>query len=301
MLRTVALFKSTGQVSKRPYPADKAFRKLTDPAQLLVLHMVLDKPGITLREIQNELQNTLLLDLDTSTICRFLHTSGFSRQRLRTVAIQRDEVLRLRYTQDMSVFSAEMLVFIDETGADRRNIIRQHGYSLRGKPMCNQIMLVRGERVSAIACIAVDGLLDVRTVRGTTDGDTFYEFVQTHLLQHLMPFNGVNPRSVVVLDNCSIHHIPEIVASIEDVGALVYFLPPYSPDFNPIEEAFSKVKTVLRSTEVEMANVTDVELLLLASFTSITPDDCYGWFSHSGIYFFLNDNITWLNKELHNE
>ena len=150
--------------------------------------------------------------------------------------------------------------------------------------MCNQIMLVRGERVSAIACIAVDGLLDVRTVRGTTDGDTFYEFVQTHLLQHLMPFNGVNPRSVVVLDNCSIHHIPEIVASIEDVGALVYFLPPYSPDFNPIEEAFSKVKTVLRSTEVEMANVTDVELLLLASFTSITPDDCYGWFSHSGIY-----------------
>ena len=136
---------------------------------------------------------------------------------MRTVAIQRDEVLRLRYTQDMSVFSAEMLVFIDETGADRRNIIRQHGYSLRGKPMCNQIMLVRGERVSAIACIAVDGLLDVRTVRGTTDGDTFYEFVQTHLLQHLMPFNGVNPRSVVVLDNCSIHHIPEIVASIEDV------------------------------------------------------------------------------------
>lgn len=76
MLRTVALFKSTGQVSKRSYPADKAFRKLTDPAQLLVLHMVLDKPGITLREMQNELQNMLLLDLDTSTICRFLHTVG---------------------------------------------------------------------------------------------------------------------------------------------------------------------------------------------------------------------------------
>ena len=90
----------------------------------------------------------------------------------------------------MSVFSAEMLVFIDETGADRKNIIRQHGYSLRGKPLCNQIMLVRGERVSAIACIVVDGLLDVMTVRGTTDGDTFYEFVQTHLLQHLTPFNG---------------------------------------------------------------------------------------------------------------
>ena len=52
VLRTVALFKSTGQVSKRPYPADKAFRKLTDPAHFLVLHMVFIKPGITLREIQ---------------------------------------------------------------------------------------------------------------------------------------------------------------------------------------------------------------------------------------------------------
>ena len=54
-----------------------------------------------------------------------------------------------------------------------------------------------------------------------------------------MPFDGHNPHSVVILDNCSIHHIPEIVHMIQEVGALVHFLPPYSPDLNPIEEAFS--------------------------------------------------------------
>ena len=93
----------------------------------------------------------------------------------------------------------------------------------------------------------------------------------------------MNPHSVIILDNCSIHHASGIVHTIEEVGALVHFLPPYSPDFNPIKEAFSKVKTVLKTTEAAM-DVNDVETLLLASFTSITPDDCKGWILHSGIY-----------------
>lgn len=93
------------------------------------------------------------------------------------------------------------------------------------------------------------GLLDVKTFQGTANGNLFYNFVQTHLLLNLMPYNGVNPHSLVVLDNCVIHHITEVIASIEDIGALVLFLPPYSPDLNPIEELFSKLKTTLKSAE----------------------------------------------------
>ena len=62
---------------------------------------------------------------------------------------------------------------------------------------------------------------------------------------------------------------------------LVHFLPPYSPDFNHIEEAFSKVKTELKSIDLE---IIDTEIAGLASFTTITPQDCRGWISHSGIY-----------------
>ena len=120
-------------------------------------------------------------------------------------------------------------------------MLRKYGYSLCGKTPVNHTLLVRGERVSAIACMSVAGLLDVKTVKGTSDGDTFYDFVQSHLLQHLMPFNGTDPHSVVILDNCSIHHVPEISRSIQDVGALIHYLPPYSPDLNPIEEMFSKI------------------------------------------------------------
>ena len=99
-----------------------------------------------------------------------------------------------------------------------------------------------------------------------------------------MPFNGVNPHSVVILDNCSVHHVPEAVKSVEEVGALLLFLPPYSPDFNPIEEAFSKVKSTLKLYNYNMEHISDIETLLLMSFFEITHEDCIGWVNHPKIY-----------------
>ena len=113
-----------------------------------------------------------------------------------------------------------MLVFLDETGADCRNAMRKYGYSMRGMPLVSHQLLVRGERVFALAIISVSGLLDVKVVRGTTNGDTFYDFIQENLPLNLMLFNGENPHSVVIMDNCSIHHIDEIVPMIQEVGAL---------------------------------------------------------------------------------
>ena len=86
------------------------------------------------------------------------------------------------------------------------------------------------------------GLLDCEIVHGPVDGDTFYEIVQRSLLPHSMQFDGNNPQSMVIMDNAAIHHVRDVVKLINEVGALVHFLPPYSPDYNPIEEAFSKVK-----------------------------------------------------------
>ena len=283
--RTVQLLFQSGSVSKRPYPKEKAFKKLTVPAQLFILNLVVDNPGMYLDEVQKQLETTLMLEVSLSTICRFLCDSGFTRKKLQKVALQQDKFLREQYISDVSVYSKDMLVFVDETGADKRNTLRKYGYSLRGKTPRSYELLVRGERVSAVACMSSAGLLDVKTVRETTNGDTFYDFVQTHLLPHLMPFDGRNPHSVVVMDNCSIHHVQEVVTSIQDVGALVHFLAPYSPDFNPIEELFAKVKVELKSREPQMHHITDFNLLLLAAFTTVTPHDCNGWINHCGIYF----------------
>ena len=75
---------------------------------------------------------------------------------------------------------------------------------------------------------------------GAVTGDVFEQFVWCSILPHLMPFNGANQHSIVVMDNASIHHVDDITANS---GSRSLFLPPYSPDFNPIEELFSKLKT----------------------------------------------------------
>ena len=87
-----------------------------------------------------------------------------------------------------------------------------------------------------------------------------------------MPFNGINPHSIVVLDNCAIHHTAEVKSMLKWIGVLVHFLLPYTPNFNPIEEAFSKVKSDLGS-HFDGDGTTDGETLQLTSFTSITPQD----------------------------
>ena len=84
------------------------------------------------------------------------------------------------------------------------------------------------------------------------------------------------------MDNCSIHHVSGIVQMIEEVGSIVHFLPPYSPDFMPIELAFSKVKTALKTDDMQQ-NV-DMESALLAAFATITTQDCQSWISESGLY-----------------
>ena len=152
-------------------------------------------------EIQRELLDLFLVDVNISTIVRFLHQTGFSRQKLRHVALQQDALLREQYVINVSLYNADIFVFVDKTGADRRNSLHKYGYSLRAESATDHSLLVRGERVSAIACLSVNRLLDVKTVKGTSTGDTFSDFVHTHLMPHLMPFNGVNPHSVVVLDN----------------------------------------------------------------------------------------------------
>jgi transposase len=115
--------------------------------------------------------------------------------------------------------------------------------------------MCRGIKVSAVAAVALDGLVSVQCSRDSINEDVFCEFLERYLLPHLLPFNGVNPRSVVILDNASIHHTARPVELIQSVGALVHYLPAYSPDLNPIEEMFSKVKACLQENDAAIQKV----------------------------------------------
>ena len=107
--RTIELFQTSGSVSKRSYPTDRAYRELTSLAQLFILTLVLEQPGIYLHEMQRELKENMMLEVSTSTLCKFLHRSGFSRQRMRAVALQQDRAHREQYIFDVFVYTPECL------------------------------------------------------------------------------------------------------------------------------------------------------------------------------------------------
>ncbi len=180
--RTLAVFNTTGEVQKKPYPTEKAFRVITEPVQFFIIHLLLDRPGIYLREIKSTLEVELGVDVTESAICKFLKKAGFTRQRLVTYALQRNDELRHEFSAELALYKTHTLVFDDETGTDRRYTIRRMGYSIRGHPAKAQKLLVRGERISVIAAMSVHGILAVDIVRGGVDADRYYDFVCRHLL-----------------------------------------------------------------------------------------------------------------------
>ena len=197
-------------------------------------------------------------------------------------AAQQDKQLRAQFASDVSIYKSDMLVFIDETGSDRRDTLRKKGYSLRNKPpKALNLFHSNREHVSALACMSKKGILGCELVHGGVDGDQFYDFVERSVLPNLQTFNGEAPHSVVILDNCSIHHVSSVIDLFNEVGVIVHFLPPYSPDYNPIELAFSKVKQSMKTDMHISLNIDDV---VLTAFATITADDCCAWIHESGLY-----------------
>lgn len=95
-------------------------------------------------------------------------------------------------------------------------------------------------------------------------------------------FDGTNARSVVVVDNASVHHINTVENRIHQTGAIVKFLPPYSPDLYPMEEVLSKLKLFLKHNQVAYTSTQSPSWILMMGFNTITAQDCIGYMRHSG-------------------
>ena len=150
---------------------------------------------------------------------------------------------------EVSAFDQIMFIWIDETGSDRRHEIRKFGYALKGTPARTYQLRIGGKRLSAIPVMTTNGIEDVYVTTGSVNGDVFQHFLCKCVSAKLLPFNGQNPHSIVVMDNASIHHVTRVQEIITGVGARLLFLPSYSPDLMPLEEVFAKVKAVLKAKD----------------------------------------------------
>ena len=141
--------------------------------QMLLLRMILEKPGVYPCEIQEELLCIFGAYVCMSTICRMLKMMGCTRQAMRRIAIQRSDEKWAEFMADISLYDVSMLVWLDESGCDDRNYRRKYGYCMRGIPPCDHRLLIRGTRYTAILILSVEGVHDVYIAEGNMNGDRF--------------------------------------------------------------------------------------------------------------------------------
>jgi transposase len=167
----------------------------------------------------------------------------------------------------------DQLVFIDETWATT-NMTRRYGRCPKGQRLICPVPHGHWKSITFVAALRTDGLTAPMVLDGPMNGDRFVKYIETVLVPTLKPGN------IVILDNLSCHKRSEVVELIERAGASVRFLPPYSPDLNPIELAFSKLKGMLRSAgKRTMDGLWD---FLGKSLDAFAPDECRRYFRHDG-------------------
>lgn len=165
------------------------------------------------------------------------------------------------------------MTFVDETSTTT-NLTRRYARAPRGERAYGYAPRNYGSRTTLVAALTPQGMDAPMVLEGAVDTRAFTAYVQ----QVLCP--SLPPGQIVIMDNLSSHTDPAIRAAIEAVGCTLLLLPSYSPDFNPIELAFAKIKEALRAAAARTTAAW--EQAIVAALDAITPSDVYGWFRHCG-------------------
>jgi transposase len=194
-------------------------------------------------------------------------------QKKRLIAAERDEAARAQWRTAAAALDPAALVFIDETGSHTA-LTRLRARAPRGERAVGAAPRNTGRNLTLLAALTPAGIGPALAVDGAADGALFAAYVEHCLVPAL------RPGQTVVLDNLSVHKDARARALIEAAGCRMLFLPAYSPDRNPIEPAFAKVKAGLRRAAARTRD--DLLAAAGAALDAITPEDAHGFFAHCG-------------------
>jgi transposase len=178
--------------------------------------------------------------------------------------------------QGVGGVSPERLVFLDECGA-LTNMVRLHGRSPRGTRACGSVPCGRWERLTVLGALGHGGIVGAMSVEAATSGAVFHAYLDQVLLPAL---RRSRPEAVLVMDNLAAHKAPQVRKLLDRSGFAYRYLPAYSPDLNPIEPAWAKLKAELRRVAVRTAEA--LHQALGPALDAITPQDAAGFFRHCG-------------------
>lgn len=267
--------RETGDIAAKPHGGGRT-PKLSAEQLALVKALVEADNDATLAELCEQLQEKTMITVSLSTMGRVLEQLNLSRKKKTLHATEKDSLrvqqARLDYWERIREIDPEDLVFIDESGINLA-MTRLYARSLRGERAIGERPQQRGQNVSIVDALTLQGPIAVTTILGAMDGLTF----TAYLIRRVIP--NLWPGACLVLDNSPSHHENEdIKTALEAVGAQIIYLSPYSPDFSPIESFWSKVKTILNSIGARTYQALEDGIKL--AYEQISLKDIQNWFTN---------------------
>ncbi len=261
-----------------PLPSGGNYRsKTVDHHKEWLLALVKEEPDATLAEIRDRLSNARGLKRSQSSLWRFYprHDITFKKKTLHAAEQDRPDVKAAReaWRAAQPSLAPGRLVFIDET-ATATNMTRLRGRSEEGQRLVAKTPHGHRKTTTFVAALRNDRITAPLVIDGAMNGNIFVDYVE----QFLVP--TLTPNDIVIMDNLAVHKVAGVRTTIEAAGATVLYLPPYSPDLNPIEMVFSKLKALRRKASERTVNKLWERIgELLEEFSS---QECQNYLTHQG-------------------
>ena len=180
---------------------------------------------------------------------------------------------RRRWVREQGLLDPARLVFIDETAVST-NMVRPNGWNPRGERLVGDVPMGHWETLTFIAGFRQTGIVAPMVIKGAMNGEAFLAYVKQCLIPTL------KRRDIVVVDNVSFHKVAGVEEAIQAAGASLRYLPPYSPEFNPIELVFHPLKALLRKAAER--TIEGLERCVGAVIRVLHPSECKAGFRHAG-------------------
>ena len=241
-----------------------------------LLQTIEQTPDLTLREIRDRLRQRGT-PTSKSSIARFFQRHRISCKKKTLHATERDRAdvsaARAAWKAQQPAFDAARLVFLDETSVTT-NMARTHGRSPVGERVVGAIPQAHWNTTTFVAALRLNGITAPMVIDGALTGAGFLAYVE----QQLAP--SLSRGDIVVMDNVAVHRVAGVEQAIAAKGATIRHLPPYSPDMNPIELAFAKLKAMLRKAAARSTR--DLWRRIADIVRHCMPQECRNYFAHDG-------------------
>lgn len=272
--KVVKQYKETGDL--RPLPQGGICPPKINNEQIVDLVAIIEENNdATLEELCELLNDKKEVKVSKSTMGRIIKRLNYTLKKKTLFATEKknDRVQKKReeYWEKIREIKAKNLIFIDEFGINLA-MVRLYARALKGTRARGDKPQKRGKNISVIGALSLEHILAYCPIYGSVDGLTFEAFIVTKLVPLLWK------DACVVMDNAKSHFGEMVREAIESTGAKLIYLPPYSPEFSPIENCWSKVKSILR--KLKPRNYQDLIDHLASALLQVTQNDIRNWFAH---------------------